>query len=359
MFLNLYEYKDPKYPVQFFIGGKRRGKTYSLLNGFAVGNECSGELAYMRRTVEEFDSLSSIGNAESEDSGNPFGPINYNNGTNIGVFKHSKVISTIHHRKEEVGKDGQLKFIPDGERIGVGLCLSTVHKVQAASFDNVTDLVYDEFIPLPHVRKMTGEFEAFATSLVNIENNRQAFDKPPLNVWCPANAWNIYNAIFVGLGIVGEVEKVLHNGKYHYYNSDRGLAVHILENNPDFDRHIKQSMPARLLGGTDVYDSIYDNRFVHNDFSCVKYMSTKGFRPVTSIGKAYVWRKQGEDLWYISYAPHKNELYNDKHSHDLLAFKQRWSMMLSEKFTHGKIFFESYDLKMFVLEIFMRNASFK
>ena len=45
MFVNVYDFKDPDYVFQFFIGGRGTGKTYSSIGG-AVEGEVTNKFMY-------------------------------------------------------------------------------------------------------------------------------------------------------------------------------------------------------------------------------------------------------------------------------------------------------------------------
>lgn len=345
-FINIYDYVDNDYPFQIFIGGRGLGKTYSALGG-AVSGECLGKFIFMRRTGAELDLLLDSDRGEGV---NPFKPINSDYGVNIGMKSIVKNMAGIYEREqqEETGK-----LIHIGAPLGYGVALSTISSIRGVDFSDCSDWIYDEFIPEKHVRKIHGECDALLNAYETINRNREFSGAPPIRLWLLANSNDIYNPIFIGLGIVSEVEKMKRQGKSDRYLKDRGLAIHILPPKQSFIEKKSQTALYKLTRGTQFYDMALSNDFAYNDFSLVAYRKLTGYTPVCGLDNAFIYRKKGDNEYYVSYAPAKCPYFKSAESQDIIRFRQQFGCMLQPYFVAGRLYFESYELKEKILNLIL------
>lgn len=343
LYLNVYDYEDDNYPFQLFTGGRGTGKTYSALSGIVGDRSRNGIL--MRRTADELEILADEKDAESA---NPFKTINKNNGYNYGLKRINDKVYGIYDRKIEGDK-----LIHVGRPVGLCVALSTIAKVRGMDFSNYTDLIYDEFIPEMHVKRMRGESDAFLNAYETINRNRELEGLPPLKAWLLSNSNDIYNPIFVGLGIVSDVERMARRGQEHLYIKERGLAVHLLKNTEEFQKAKEKTAIAKLTRGSTFYDMAYNNSFAYNDFTNVGFRKLVGYFPVCAIDKAYIYQKKGAREIYVSYAPCKIEKFSSTNNADRIRLRREYGIWLQPYYINGNMYFESYELKEIVLTAIM------
>lgn len=341
LYFNLWDYYDPRYPFQFFIGGYATGKSYSAMKG-AV--EDGRPFIYMRRTETALEECTT--NSSRGDMGNPFNPINDDTGWNIGLHKATKKTAGIYHR--ETDEDGLPS--PKGAPIGMGVALPSLAKVRGAGLARHHLIIYDEFIKEKHERNMTGEFKALMRGYETINRNKEFQGLPPTILWMISNAEDIYNPIMVGMGIVHDVEVMIARGEQHRYWKDRGLAVHLLKSSEEFLAKKSETAVMKLMAGTQYAQVGLGNQFANNDFSDVRFRNIRGWRPLCCLDHAYIWQKKGEDRYYVSYAPATCMRYSAKSDIDERLFRQKVGIILQEKMMWGRVEYESYDLKAFMLE---------
>ena len=345
-FINIYDYADTDYPFQIFIGGRGVGKTYSALSGATVP-ERKDKFIFMRRTQAELDLLLDTDRGEGL---NPFKPINKDFGRNIGMKSLVKNMAGIYHREEneETGK-----LVHFGQPIGYATALTTIASMRGMDFSDCSDWIYDEFIPEAHVRKIHGECDALLNAYETINRNREFAGVPPINLWLLANSNNIYNPIFVGLGIVSEAEKMKRRCIVHKYIKERGLAIHILPPKESFVEKKSQTALYKLTKGTQFYDMALGNDFAYNDFSLVAYRKITGYTPVCALDNAYIYRKKGDSEYYVCYAPARCVSFKSSESQDMIRFRQQFGCMLQPYFVAGRLYFESYELKEKILSLIL------
>lgn len=343
MFINIYDYADERYPFQFFIGGRGTGKTYGALKGQVIDHQGKGKFILMRRTGDELDIL--LDSSKSEDGGNPFKAINRDQHCNIGMKAINKKIAGIYHRETE-----EDKIIYSGAPIGYGVALSTVANIRGSDFSDCTDCIYDEFIPEKHVRRMRNECDALLNAYETFNRNREFDGLPAMRMWLLSNANDIYNPIFVGLGIVSQVERMLRRGKTDLYIEDRGLAIHLLAPSSDFIQKKEATAISRLTQGTSFHDMAYANDFAYNDFTNIGYRKLAGYLPVCSIDAATVYKRKGSEEIYVSYSPARVPCFNSGIESDCIRFRQEFGCRLYPYYVNGSMYWESYELKEIILQ---------
>lgn len=340
-YLNIWNYKDDKYPFQFFISGRGYGKTYSALKGLPDG-KVSDKLLFMRRTKQELDLITDVNGKEGA---NPFKKLNKNEGTNLGFVKTKDGLSTIYER--EMVDD---KLQPKGLPLGYGVALSTISSLRGIDFSDCSDWVYDEFIPEVHVSKMRGEGDALLNAYETVNRNRELEGEKPISFFALGNSNNLNVPIFQSLGIVTDLERMLRKGKQEKLYPDRGLAVHIFGDSSDFTQKKSQTALYRLTKGTKFSEMSLKNKFAFDDFSLVEYKNIKGYSPICSLYDFTIWQdKEGLSL-YCSYASGTCKYYNMDTLQGRRSFKSEIAPNLQGMFIKGYIKFESYDIKLKIVE---------
>lgn len=344
----VWDYKDPRYPLQFFVGGRGDGKTYGALDGARLNFlETGSRFMFSRLTIKEQKQITSrSGNSK----GNPFKKINKKEGCNIVILgSGDELVSTI----TDFETDEKGKIIPTGKVYGYSCSLVDLCDVRGQDFDDVDDWLIDEFIPEKHKRLPKGLGDALLNGIETINRDREDEGRPPLNVFCMANANDIYNPIFKDLGLVSICEKMKRAAQKDKYLPDRGIAIHLLEDSEELQEARSKRMITRIAKGTSWEEMAYNNDFAYNDFSCVAYRNIKGYVPIVTLNDMTIYSKKGSREIYISYTPAKCPRLDGTKDNELLLFKRKYSQRIYNSFVNGNITFESYEIKARILEIIL------
>lgn len=341
-YINVWDYASAEYPFQIFLGGRGTGKTFSALKGVITQGR---RFIFMRRTAQELDLML---DSDRGEGANPFKPINKELGRDLGLFRIVKNLAGVYNR--EMIED---KLQPVGVPLGYGVALSTISSIRGIDFSDCDICIYDEFIPEKHVRRIKNEGTALFNAYETMCRNRELAGKPPMLLYMLANSNDLYNDIFIELGIVSDIEKMTRKGKADMYFKDRGLAIHLLSNNEDFVEAKSQTALYKLTAGSTFSDMALNNKFAYEDFSLIGRQSLTGFRPVIGIGRAYMYIKKGESLIYISYARARCPVLNIDNESDRLCFYSDYGRMLKNYYIKGRICFESYELKRIILDLIL------
>ena len=337
IYINVWDYVDPRYPWQVFIGGRGIGKTFSGLQGWIDRRDKVYGL-YMRRTLKEMESV-----VVDNQDGNPFYELKKKLGDKYDYQFASK--------KNDAGRwDISGGKVGEKKKIGIAMPLTTIGSVRGGSFSDITDIFHDEFIAEQHIRRIRHEGEAILNAYETINRNREFEGEDPVRYWGFANAFNIYNPLFEVLEIVTDVERMAKKGKQHKYFPDKGLAVHLLEATDEFKQKKRQTVLGRLTAGTAYNRMALGNEFAYNNFALIEYKNLKGMKPLVSInGGTIFYDKQ---KYYLSYAFNKSvPFYNLQNENEMLAFNRNYNHDLVDAYVAGDFYFESYALKMLLLDV--------
>lgn len=345
-YINIFDFKDDRYPFQIIIGGRGSGKTYSALE-HVTNEEYKRKFIFMRRTKTELDLLVDTDRGEGA---NPFKPINRDFGRNIGLKSIVQNLAGVYQREEDIDTGKLTHF---GQPLGYGIALTTISSMRGLDFSDCDDWIYDEFIAEKHVRKIHGECDALLNAYETINRNREFTGEKPINLWLLANSNDIYNPVFVGLGIVSDAEKMQRKNIPTKLYPDRGLALHILPPAESFVEKKSKTALYKLTAGTSYYDMALNNEFAYNDFSLIGYRKLVGFTPLCAVDNAYIYRKKGESEVYVTYAPSNAPRFNSREQQDIIKFKQRYGCMLQPYYVNRKIVFETYELKERILSLIL------
>lgn len=343
-YINIWDYIDRLYPFQIFIGGRGTGKTYSALSGAL---KLSDKFIYMRRTAQELDIM--LDSEKYGEGANPFKPINRDFNKNIGLSRIVKNLAGIYNREEV---DGTIKCC--GAPIGYGVALSTISTIRSVDLSDCSDCIYDEFIPERHVKKIKNEGGALLNAYETICRNRELSGQDPLRLWLLANSNDIYNQIFVELGLVAKIEKMIRRNKTDKYIKDRGLAIHLINNNEEFISEKRETALYKLTRGSQFSEMALDNKFSYNDFSLIRHENITGFRPICSFGKGFIYGKKGDSYLYVTYAAARCPAYYDIDTEQgRRNFYADIGRRIHEYFISSRIAFESYELKQIILDLIL------
>ena len=266
-----------KIPFNFIVGGRGTGKTYGALKN---AYETDTRFILMRRTQAQCDL---INKAEF----NPYKAINRDLHTDITVKSISKYNSKIVIETEETEKI-----------LGYTCALSTISSLRGFDASDCDLLLYDEFIPEKHERAIKHEGGAFLNAYETISRNRELQDQDPLQVLCLANAFNIANAIFLELGLVGICEKMSQKGNELYINKDRGILIVLLQHSA-ISKAKADTALYRLANGS-YRDMALQNDFAYNSRDNIKSMNLKEFRLLCSVGEISIYKHKSQRMFYVS-----------------------------------------------------------
>lgn len=193
-FLDIPNIAKEKQFIKCIIGGRAIGKTYGVLK---YSYEIKQKFVLLRTTQAEAEFL------YNEDF-NPFKTINRDCGYDIHCERLNNYMGIFYIEVESV------KVV-----IGYVLALSTISKIRGFDSSDVRRVIYDEFIPESHVKKIKNSGLALLNAYETINRNRELFGEPPCELWLLSNANDIDSDILLELDILPLHDKIKNNIAYN------------------------------------------------------------------------------------------------------------------------------------------------
>lgn len=272
-YLNIAGILALKQPFNFIVGGRATGKTYGALKYTITSGR---KFMLMRRTQSQADLIN-----KAEFS--PFKPVCADMGIEIETESVSKY---------------NAKFMMGDELMGYTCALSTISNMRGFDASDVDLLIYDEFIPERHERSLKMEGAAFLNAVETIGRNRELQGRPPLQVLCLANAFDIANPIFLELGLVGIAERMQQRGQEVYVNMESGVVI-IMPSSKKISGQKRQTALYKLTSGS-YAEMALSNKFSYNPTDNIKAQPLKEYRPVVTVGEITVYRHKSGRKYYVS-----------------------------------------------------------
>lgn len=329
------------------IGGRNTGKTYSALN---YCRESGEHFVFVKRTNEDVKLLCAGDKTMGVDL-SPFKAINRDKGSNIKAF--------LIDNQQGIGAFWNCD--DDGNRVGLPIgyiiSLNSVSKVKGFDLSECSICIFDEFIPQPWERVSRSEGEQVLDLYKTISRDREHRGLPALKLICLANATRISNPVMNILEVTDMVASMQSKKISYHFDEERGILIHMLNDNKEFREKEKQSQIYKAMGNTAWGRMAFENDFAYNDFSSVQHTNLKGFAPVCAFQHknriAYVYRRDGK--YHICESFFKTEKFYDLNKeNEQKAFYYDYVIDIRNACIDGKVTYSKYTF----YDIIMRYKEF-
>ena len=270
----------------FVIGGRGTGKTFGALQDVAANGK---RFCLMRRTQSQLETI-----ARSET--NPFKSVIESLGVDWSCEPVPAGKSIWAYYKTTRDEGGKPIY---GDLMGYAVALSTVANLRGFDLSDVEILIYDEFIPEHHERRIKYEAEAFMNAYETINRNREIQGRKPLQVLCLANSNDFANPLFIGLGLVTTLERMLKEGKDSYVNPQRSIGIYLLTDSPISERKATSAL-YKLTQGTSYFDMAISNAFEGQDDPDVYSVDLREYAPLVAVGELCVYKHKAGGIYYVT-----------------------------------------------------------
>ena len=225
----------------------------------------------------------------------------------------------------------------DPEVIALVAPLSTFSKIKGMDFSDIDYIIYDEFIPEPHVRKIKMEGMALANLYETVNRNRELKGKDPVQLLCLANSVNMANDVFMYFNLIDEAEKMLQEG---YEISELGNKLLIIpQHSPISDQKSKTALYQAV--SNEYSDMAIRNKFILNDLSYVSHRNLKEYTCIFHVGDLYCYEHKSKNEYYITFSRGQTKKTYRNGYADLARFRRdHWRF--AGYYLDGMIRFENY-----------------
>ena len=142
----------------------------------------------------------------------------------------------------------------NGHTGGYIMASSVFQNYKGNSFENVTTIIYDEFIAEKGRARNQYQAYEFINMLFTIARTRKN-----VKIILLANALDRGNEILDILGIK------INQGFGFYINREKSVICHYCDNNPSFNKMRDESVVGKLIKGTVYEDNLFNNQFVDDE----------------------------------------------------------------------------------------------
>ena len=214
-----------------------------------------------------------------------------------------------------------------GECLGYSMALSTISNLRGFSAEDVTLLIFDEFIPERHERPIKEEAAAFLNAYETINRNRELDGRPPLQAVCLANSNDAGNPIFTELGLITKVEGMKKRGQSISLDYQRGIGIFMLDNS-SISRAKQETALYKMTAGSDFEQMALFNEF--DDFrynESVKSMPLAEYKPLCVAGELCFYKHKSKNEYYCSSTKTGSPEEYHATSKDLARWRRKYSFL--------------------------------
>lgn len=322
------------------VGGRNTGKTYGCLKYHLLNNLTT---CFLKRTNKDVDLLC-LGHRLGEKSGDyevdlsPYKSINRDLGTHVMAYKIDDGLGAFY---EDV--DGS----PAGKPKAYLMSLNAVHKYKGFDLSECYSITFDEFIPQNYERVSTKEGEQLMELYKTIARDRVERGRSELKLICLANAVNVFNYTFDVLEVTDLVAEMSIKHQPLIYMEERGILIRLLQTSEEMMAVERNTGIYKAMGQTAWGRMAFGNEFAYNDFSNIKRVSLKNYKPLILLnyrGKSF-YIYVGNQGYYMTTAKNKTPFtYNlDKEMDQRRFFNEQLFELLNASI-EGRMYFDTYTM---------------
>lgn len=307
-------------PFIFVVGGRGIGKTYGILKKALQDNIF---FLLMRRTQAQVDLI-------NKPEFNPYKTIA--NDLNIKIT--TKAISKYNA--------AFIQDLGESERIiGYTAALSTLSNLRGFDSSDIDLIIYDEFIPEKHEKQMKNEAAALLNAYETINRNRELNGSKPVKMIALANSNDIANPIFIELGFLKIVDKMRSKHTDIFIDKQRGFALIFPDNSKISKQKSKTALYSLIDPESDFSKMSIGNDFSYNDFTGIKNVNIKEYKPIACIDGVTIYRHKSSRKYYISehYSGSPEEFTTS--DIDRVRFIRKYGRILNTAYINKNMCFEN------------------
>lgn len=326
---NMVQNNLDNFNIFIIIGGRRLGKTYSILKGIVKDKK---QHMYVRRTDSDLEECLTI-------KKNPYRVLNENENIDVRLYAKGKETNICVYKDNEI-----VDFL------GIASSVSTSGSVRGAYLEDIEYLVYDEFInlkPVNTLRKKEGNL--FLDLYDTANNDRDLRGKKPLKAILLSNANTVDDGILRVLKLGHIIYNMVQNEENYYADYERKIYVSLLPNDNEVTNRRKKGAIGKLTTDTGYSKMAMNNDFVDSYFGDIKEkIDYKEFIPLCSVNNIYFYTHKYTGYIYVSYRKAKCVNYTNT---TIRKFKRDFGMKVGLQYESGIMRYQNYDVKLDVINL--------
>ena len=239
--------------------------------------------------------------------------------------------------------NGNYCFVADPEgskkTIGYLMSLSTFHNARGISYDDVSCIVWDEFIPENGTIIKKNQGSIFLNMYESVCRNREFDGLDPVQIIFLSNTNDIYSDVLSDLGVSSIVEQMQYDQQDYY--SDDDIVIHFLSSEAFYEKK-KNTFIYRINQNNKFNDMALNNNF-NNSMSLVKRnLNLKGAKGILNVHNEYVLLELPDSSLYFKKGSWKDLInYDMDNDQEALLFRMFFYDKLRLIYIAGNMFFDS------------------
>lgn len=311
-YLDIEKILSLRMPFTFIVGGRGIGKTFGALK-YAL--DSGTKFILLRRTQSQTDLI-------NKPEFSPLKPID----PEIRTKALSKYNAAI---------------MKDDMILGYTAALSTISNMRGFDASDVDLLIYDEFIPEKHERPLKHEATAFLNAYETINRNRELQHKSPVQVLALANAMDLANPIFIELGIVNQIDRMMSKGNNNIYlDRSRGLLVVVCSGSP-ISKQKNNTALYKLTKRNEFAKMALENEFAFEEVGIIKPQPLREYIKLVTIGEIVIYKHKSDRKYYVSEHDSGGDNQFGAGDTEILRFQKKYYYLWTAYLDY-KVTFENY-----------------
>ena len=319
--------------LNVFFGGRGLGKTYSVLKHrilYAMDHP-EGKFIWLRDSMEVIKKISA-GNSLSL-------PIEVNETS----FPHVEI------QKIE-GNYCFVAFPKTDHAIVLGylMALSTFHNARGISYEDVSYIIWDEFIPENGTIVKKNQGLTFLNMYESVNRNREFKDQEPVKIIFLSNTNDIYSDVLADLG----VSKIIEDMQFNHIDSyeDEDILIMFLSSQAFYEKK-KNTFIYRINQNDKFNEMALNNNFLNNTALIKRKVNYKDAVGLLTVNYQYTLIElKNKDLYFKAGSWKDLINYDIENDQEAVLFRLLFHDKLRLKYIAGKMFFDSIYTQRKILE---------
>ena len=317
--------------LNIFFGGRGIGKTFSILKHRCIN-------AYHDPEHNKFIWL--------RDSNEVIKKIAAGNSLTRPIELSDQLFPHISIKKIE----GNYCFVVDENETVIGylMALSTFHNARGISYEDVSCIVWDEFIPEEGTLVKKNQGSIFLNMYESVNRNREFDNIDPVKIIFLSNTNDIYSDVLADLGVASIIEQMQADQKDHYEDAD--ILIEFLSSAAFYEKK-KDTFIYRINQNNKFNAMALDNSFTNSTSLIKRSVRLKGSKGLLTVDNAYTLIELPDNSLYFKRGAWKDLInYDMDNDQEAILFRLLFTDKLRLQYIAGNMFFDSIYTQRKILE---------
>ena len=255
--------------------------------------------------------------------------------------------------------EGNYNFIldPDTDNyrsLGYLMALSTFHNARGISYDDVKDIIWDEFIPEEGTIIKKNQGQIFLNMYESVNRNREIETpkhkaEPPVRITFLSNAEDIFSDVLEDLGVSYLIEEMNLTG--HRVYRDEDIWIEMIDA-AEFREKKKDTFIYRINKNQKFKDKALNNKFVYNKALIKRNANLKNSTGLFNLSNRYVLIQLADGSLYWKLGSWKNIMtYDMDNDQEAILYRLLFNDKLRLQYIAGNMYFDSIYTQRRILEL--------